>query len=232
MATGCSQKKVATQNVGNPWLGPMRVAVAPALNFSGRLDFDRDVVADLMASELAQVDGFEVLPVSRVLAVLGQQPLPAVQSPAHAGQIAAALGADALLVFAITEYNPYEPPVIGITAQLYRRGAAADVAGHDPVGVAGSAGERVVASVAAADVPLAQSTHVYNSAHEDIAEAVRKYASDRDADHDPFGARRYTASQQHYLRFCCHETIRELVQRGVDRSAVVDPATVSTVWRP
>lgn len=233
VASGCNSREKApvTERIRNPWLGPMRVAVAPALNYSGRFDFDPDIVADLMASELAAVNGLEVLPVSRTLAVLASQQRPAVESPAHAVEIAEALGADALLVFAITEYNPYDPPVVGIAAQLYGR-PGLRVESLDPVALSRSAQGGAVSGVAAADVPLAQASRVYNAAHESVAEAVREYAARRDADRSPFGENRYFVSQRHYLRFCCHATIKELVQSRVAPDAVADPATVSTVWRP
>ena len=45
----------------------------------------------------------------------------------------------------------------------------------------------------------------------------------RQADENAYGWRKYLVSQQSYLRFCCHATIKELVQRGVNRRFSATP---------
>ena len=217
---GCAESKAPLNRVRNPWLGAMRVAVAPALNFSGSKDFDPVVAADLMASELSGVDGFEVLPVSRVLAVLARQGAAGVTSPEHALEIRDALGVDAILVFAVTEYQPYEPPVIGIAAQVYGSYPGEQLPGVDPVRMARSPSPMPQPVMATPHEPLAQSSGVYNAAHEATAQEVKAFAQSRQAKKSPFGWRKYTASQEHYLRFCCHAAIKELVQNGVTRQKV------------
>jgi hypothetical protein len=215
---GCEKRRSEpTVQIRNPWLGAMRIAVAPALNFSGSPEFDPAVVADIMASELSHVDGFEVVPVSRVLAVLARQNEAGIVSPAHASEVREVLGADAILVFAITEYDPYEMPVVGIAAQLYGTSSSERIAGFDPVLVSRSATTPAMRSVEAADEPLAQATRVYNASHEPTIDEVKAFARLRLADASPLGWRKYTASQQLYLRFCCHATIKELVRCGVNR---------------
>jgi hypothetical protein len=201
----------------------MRIAVAPALNFSGSPDFDRVAVADIMASELSHVDGIDVVPVSRVLAVLARQNREGIESPAHAMEIRETLNADAILVFAITEYDPYEMPVVGITAQLYGLFPGERTTGIDPVLVSRGATTTAMGRMASADKPLAQSARVYNAAHEPTVEEVKAFARIRVADDSPWGWRKYTASQQLYLRFCCHATIKELVRSGVDRRIATNP---------
>ena len=54
-------------------------------------------------------------------------------------QVRDQLGADAILVFAITEYRPYAPPIVGISAQLFGDYADDANAGLDPVRVSRSA---------------------------------------------------------------------------------------------
>lgn len=231
-ATGCAHKDVPTVRIQNPWLGGMRVAVAPALNYSGKRDFDPVAVADLMASELADVDGFDVLPVSRVLAVMARQGASSVESPAHALEIRDVLGADAILVFAVTEYDPYDPPIVGLAAQLYGSYAGEQAGGLDPVRVSRSPSPMSGGVVASPFEPLAQVSEVYNAAHEPTVRQVKAYAQVRSADGSPFGWRKYTASQEHYLRFCFHTAIKELVQSGVRRDDAAGDDSTVTVWRP
>ncbi|GJM25443.1 MAG: hypothetical protein DHS20C16_18580 [Phycisphaerae bacterium] len=192
----------------------MRIAVAPALNFSGSRNFDAEIVADIMASELSHVDGLVVMPVSRVLSVLAQQGRDRIQSPEQAVETMQALGAEAILVFAVTEFDPYEPPIVGITAQIYGSSYNNGIARVDPVQASRSPTPVGVYSVAAPNEPVAQSSQVFNAAHEPVVRAVKTFARLRGADDSAFGWEKYLVSQEHYLRFCCQATIKELVQTG------------------
>lgn len=189
----------------------MTVAVAPALNLSGSRDFDRSRVADLMAVELGYGDGITVIPVSRVLGELAAEGRDAVESPAHARRVAQRVGADAILVFAVTRYDPYDPPSVGITAQLYAArtsgsvGAAAQDEGSEAPRGAGSDQRGDSAAV------LAQCSAVYDAAHAYIAQDVREFAASRGAGGSPYGWRKYVVSQRGFLEYCCHATVRALL---------------------
>ncbi len=214
---GCVEQKTGPFQLANESLGPITIAVAPAMNVSGSADFDPNRLADLMASELSQVAGVEVIGVNRVLAVLADQGSGGVASPEHALKIATILGADAVLVMVVTEYDAYDPPVVGITAQLYgaRRGAVA--VRFDPIAESrygrpsrpGSGRGSLLA-------PLASAQRVFDASHERVRSGVQRFAESRSADAGPFGWRKYIASQQHYVRYCCHETIRALMSRSVE----------------
>ncbi len=191
------------------------VAVAPALNHSGSQDFDPLRVADLMASELAQILGVQVIPLNRVLAQLEADGKQRIESPGHARRIMDRIGADGIVVFALTEYDPYVPPVVGISAQFYRsyRGSPA----LDPV-----AASRAPAFTAAGpfpDAPAAQFQWVFNGSDEAVKQAIQEFTRKRNADGSPYGWRKYLASQEHYLRFCCHVTVRELIQKELTQVA-------------
>jgi len=214
---GCTQPEPAAKPVWrDASFAPLTVAVAPALNFSGSTDFDPQRVADLMASELGHVEGTAVIPVSRVLAVLARQGRSEVESPEHALEVCRQLGADAILVFAVTEYDPYNPPIIGITAQLYGpvldRGAA-----MSPYPGSGGASPSTMPAASQPSEPirpLVSVQRVFNAAHDDVVQQVRRFAQDRRADGGPYGWRLYLVSQEHYLRFCCAAVLEELVGAG------------------
>lgn len=201
-------------SIPNRALGPMTIAVAPALNFSGSTDFDPLSVADLMASELSYLEGVKVIPVSRVLAVLARQGRQEIGSPSHALEVADALGADAILVFAVTEYDPYNPPIVGLAAQLYGERREDSVGRIDPILVSRQARPFSVSARAPATFPLVQAERVFDASHRDVVDAVKAYAADRDTDGGPLGWEKYRASQRHYLRYCCHAVIRELASPG------------------
>lgn len=214
---GCSQRSgfaADPARVPNAWLGSLTVAVAPALNFSGSTDFDPDRVADLMASELGHADGVTVIPVSRVLAAMTRLGLQEVGSPDQALAVKDLLGVDAILIFAVTEYDPYDPPIVGIAAQLYGRSAGRTTGdGLDPVLVSRQARPFAVGQVnQGPKTPIAQTQQVFNAAHDYILHRVRRFADHRGEDGSAFGWRIYLVSQEHYLRFCVAQVVKQLLQ--------------------
>ncbi len=214
LAGGCGPQGAAPVRVPNAYLGPLTIAVAPALNFSGSTDFDRSAVADVMASELGSVVGVEVIPVSRVLAALGQEGREEIASPAHALDLVDRLGADAILVFAVTEYEPYNPPIVGIAAQLYGARRVGSVGGLDPVRLSRQARSPETTYAAQAFGPLAQSEYVFDASHEYTEQDVEAFAKERDGGNSPFGWKVYLQSQRHFMRYCCHRTLQRLFGGG------------------
>lgn len=217
--SGCRGRRVIEPvRIANGRVAAMTIAVAPALNQSGSSDFDPNTFADLMASELGYAEGIEVIPVNRVLAVLDAQGAAGVASPTHALELTRLLGADAILVFAVTEYDPYDPPTISISSQLYGDRAGARRERLDPVALSRQA--QLARSPAEPSVRglIAQTQRIFDASHESVAQDVRAFAKERGADDSPYGWRKFVVSQQHYIRFCCHETILTLL--GPPRKAV------------
>jgi len=213
---GCSTTRrvsTATAVIPNRLMKPVTIAVAPAINQSGSTDFDPDRFADRMASELSYADGVSVIPVSRVLAVLLADGLERIESPAHALEVARSVGADGILVFSVTDYDPYDPPRIGISAQLYGAGTCPGVESLDPVAL--SRVGRLTASPPRTHRRhrrvLAETQQVFDASHESVVRDVKRYAALRGADDSPFGWRRYVVSQQGFIQYCCHATIQELL---------------------
>jgi hypothetical protein len=212
-ASGCAGRGKAIGPVGIPnrTVGPMTVAVAPALNQSGSLDFDPSRFADLMARELSYAEGIKVVPVNRVLALLGAQGADEVQSPEHATELARLLGVDGLLVFVVTEYDPYEPPIVGITCQLYGTRPLAPLRGMDPVVLSRQAKDCTPIVRTRAPGLLAETQRFFDASHESVVDGVREFAEKRGAGGSPYGWRLYLVSQQHFIEYCCHATIRSLL---------------------
>ena len=213
VTTGCHGpfERVETDSIGNTWLGPVTIAIAPAINLSGASDFDPNRFADLMASELSYAEKVSVVPVSRVLNVLAAQGVEGVESSTHALELTKLLGADAILIFAVTEYDPYDPPSLGVTAQLYGASFGSNGWSVDPValsrqaGLADSPGRRDERGL------LARTQRVFNASHEDVAADIRRYAARRGSEGSPYGWRRFVVSQRDFVRYCCHATIRALL---------------------
>jgi hypothetical protein len=199
--------------IENPWPGSMTVAVAPAINLSGSGDFDPNRFADAMARELSYGDRIQVVPVSRVLAALDAQEKAGVESPAHALDLVRLLGVDAILVFAVTDYDAYDPPSIGITGQLYGRRPEPGLGGLDPVALSRQASSGASLASAAPGL-LAQTQRVFDAAHESIVNEVRSFAEKRVAGRSAYGWRAYLASQEGFIEYCCHAIVESLLHDG------------------
>jgi len=209
LVAGCGgpRKPVESPAIPNPTIGAVSIAVAPALNQSGSTDFDANRVADLMAGELMHAERVSVVPVSRVLAVLASQGTDRVQSPAHASEVAGRVGAEAILIFAVTEYDPYDPPSVSISAQLYAATPRPAYGALDD----GSGGVSSDSHQTSGGRMLAQTQGRFDATHTEVIADIREYARSRGADDSPYGWRRYIVSQQDFLRYCCHATIRGLL---------------------
>lgn len=153
--------------------------LAPVLNMSGSRAFDPLRMTDLLASELASFAHVQVVPLNRTLAELSAMGKSEVASVEDALALGRATGADLAVVVAVTEFEPYYPPVIGLIGQVYSLGGG------------GADAARVE-----------QEQRVFNAADEKVAENIQAYASNRDADDSPYGWRRYVRSQELYVRYC------------------------------
>lgn len=204
--------RIEPVSIPSRWFGPMTIAVAPAVNLSGSSDFDATRFADLMASELGHADGVTVIPVSRVLAVFATQGVASVRSPSHAMELVSLLGADAILVFAVSEYDPYEPPSIGISAQLFGVRSRPGDGALDPVALSRQTTLATMRSGAPSRGLLVQTQRVFDATHQSVVDEIRSFAAKRGGDASPYGWRKYVVSQQSFIRFCCYSTITALLQ--------------------
>ena len=102
----------------NPFPQLHRVAVLPFFNLSADPSVDSSRFALAYFNALQEVPGFEVMPVGVVVARLQQDGI--VLDPSTDFQaLARHLGVDALLVGAVTDYDPYYPPRLGLSVNWY-----------------------------------------------------------------------------------------------------------------
>ena len=215
VCSGCAQR---ARSAPEPMRQPRVLVVAPVLNLSGSQDFDALKVTDLVASEFLSFSGVAVIPVNLTLAELERQGKCAVETPEDALALARALGADATIVTAITEYNSYSPPVLGLVMQWYVARPAE--ATPDAGAVADSSAELL-------DVrpvrPRWQVQRVFNAADEDLLAEIRAYAREREGHESPYGWRKYTRSQELYVRCCSHALIMTILRLDDGNRTAVTP---------
>lgn len=224
LASGCAHRDAETA-VCNPYPLNMTFAVAPVLNFSGENYFDSLRAADLLASELTYLQGVNVLPVSRVAAYLAAQGKVQIESPAHALAVADAVGADAIWIAGITEYDPYTP-VVGLAIQVYMVPHTPS-AGLDPFVAERLAQPISLHSMTDASLPRDQVQMVYNGTHANVADAVKRFADPRKGSDSPLGWKEYLKVQSLFLRFCWHDAIERITtqDRWSDASPTPDKPT-------
>lgn len=199
---------------------PLRVVVvAPVINLSGTSEFDPLQVTDALASEFLSFPNFRVIPVNLTLAALQQRGKRVVDTAEEARELAAQFGADATVVVAITEYRPFDPPVMGLVMQWYEAPHRQTEQRLDPTAASrsatevrhASAEERVQAS------PRFQVQAVYDASRQDVQADIRDFADTRRGENSPYGWRRHLKSQELYVRYCCWAAIRTMViQQGTD----------------
>jgi hypothetical protein len=109
---------IVQTGVTNPIPGMTTVAVAPFVNLSAERVVDGRRFALAYHAELQKIPGYQVIPVGvteQAMVDLGID----LDGPDDALKLAKALGADAIVVGAVTDYTPYYPPRIGLQVSWY-----------------------------------------------------------------------------------------------------------------
>jgi len=117
---GCSLlPDIAHQpTVHNPFPQLSKVAIAPFFNLSNEPTVDGRAVAMAYFNELQLVPGFEVIPVGVVERAMAEEKI-TLRGPEEARRLAQIVGADALVVGAVTDFSPYYPPRCGLQVEWY-----------------------------------------------------------------------------------------------------------------
>lgn len=102
----------------NPFPQLSKVAVAPFFNLSNEPTVDGRQFALAYFNELQLVPGYEVVPVGVVERTMQDHRI-TLRGPRDARRLAQLLGADAVVVGAITDYSPYYPPRCTMQVEWY-----------------------------------------------------------------------------------------------------------------
>lgn len=114
-AHGCAMVEVG---VVNPVPGMTTVAVAPFFNVSSERMVDGRRFANAYFAELQKTPGFQVVPEGIVERAMQENRLE-LGNPDDALKLCELLGADAIVIGAVTDYSPYYPPRIGLQVSWY-----------------------------------------------------------------------------------------------------------------
>jgi len=120
LLAGCGllPRAVHQANVHNPFPQLTKVAVAPFFNLSTEPSADGRQFALAYFNELQSLPGFEAIPVGVVEQAVRTHHI-SLANPDEARRLAQILGADAIVIGAITDFSPYYPPRCGLQVEWY-----------------------------------------------------------------------------------------------------------------
>ncbi|HXX94261.1 MAG TPA: hypothetical protein VEN81_11555 [Planctomycetota bacterium] len=204
----------------NPYTDLNVVAVLPFINQTRETRLDLVEMANIMASELTKFEGFRVIrPIQFLAAAGGGNPGGAPASAEEAIRWGRGVKADAVLVAAITDYDPFEPPKVGISVQFFRvQGRSMSATDID----------RIVQSASWRRGPLPMSREkapnwidafetVYDAHEQRIRTELVAYSqAQMDTDSAFTREREFTAVQPRYLQFVANQVINRLFERNAD----------------
>jgi hypothetical protein len=210
---GCFQVTGGGEKLYNSLSGVRTVVVAPVANLSTSNDLDTLDVTNALASEFQQVEGIHVVPLGRVYQYLAANRMRSVGSPAEARALAAAFKADVTIVAAVTEYDPYDPPRMGLAMHMYSSTvlpAPDGSSGFDPISASRSAAPFPVTDDAT-NKPRDMIARIYSGRDTEVEALARLYAKRRSSDASPYAWRRFIVDQREFQRLCCYALIREML---------------------
>jgi hypothetical protein len=211
---GCAKPPKYGTEVRQSMAGDRKVvwAVAPAINLSGQASVDPLLQADLLYQQLQQVEGVTVIPVNRVAELYLSLGIEKVQSTEQAAMVCDLLGADGLVVPTITIYDPYNPPKLGASLQLFIKPGANERGNTlDPFALSRMATPGELAPLEKRP-DFEQAVGMFDAANGSVRERLFYYAAGRNDPVGPLGNKEYLASMDRYCGFVYHELIGQLIQ--------------------
>jgi hypothetical protein len=207
---GREQELGLNQERGEVW------AVAPALNLSGQRDVDPLLQADIVYGQLQRVRGLTVIPVNRVAEVYNSLRIERVQSAEQAAIVCDLLGCDALVVPTVTAYDPYNPPKMGASLQVFNRPGSFSrqaAAAVDVRELSRAAAPPPDESLPRQPDTFIQAVGMFDAANGTTRDAVLSYAAGRNDPVGPMGPKEYIASMERYCGFVYYELIADVLRQ-------------------
>jgi hypothetical protein len=217
LVAGCAEKPKPWGREEVLWLrtpGTQVWAVAPAVNLSGQPGVDPLLQADLLFAQVQTIKGVSAIPVNRVVEVYSSLNLQNITSVEQAHLVCDLLGADALLVPSVTVFDPYNPPKLGASLQLfYKPGAFERANDIDPRLLARQAALPPAQSLVR-DGGFIQAVGMFDGTNGSVRDALLAYAAGRHDPVGPMGYREYLASMDRYCGFVYHTLLADLIDKA------------------
>ena len=206
-------------SLGTPYADVRTLAIAPAVNLSGVRDFDPLTISDRLFEEMHQVAGLQVLPLNKTLIAMTKLGIRSIDTPEAAQAVAREMAADGLIIPAVTAYDPYNPPTLGMSLQLYTT--------RNMVARPSAEARRIDGTIiangedpAAADArqPVSAVSAVFDAHNQTVLRELRDYAAGRTEYDSALREQKFLLDMEQYSRFVCHAMARRLLE--VERTRV------------
>lgn len=215
VVAGCRSDLDTPNRLTSPYADEVLIAVVPFEDRTTRGDAPAERVSERFADELAQVDGVSAIPLARTREAMRSLGLLAVRSPEEAERVASALGVDAVVLGAVSAFDPFRPPVLGVQLLLYRLpDASPAIAAPDPDRIRRAAtdeGEVGEAFAPFRAAPVASVSLHLDARDHGVVRRVRRYAEGRTDPESVLGGEAYLESMDLYTRFAMNEAIGRLL---------------------
>jgi len=215
LLTGCSEHDKhygSEEQLGLPGVKRQTWAVAPTLDLSGQ-NVDPLLQSDIVFGQLQQVHGLTVIPVNRVVEVYASLKIAQIQSEEQAAVVCDLLGCDALLVPTVTLYDPYDPPKLGASLQLFQKSGSFTRAEQvDPRELARQAAPELNQSLPA-NGKFLQVVGMFDAANGSTRDSLWLYTEGRNDPKGPLGPKEYLVSMDRYCGFAYSALIKDLLYR-------------------
>ena len=206
--------------LSTPYGAVRTFAIGPTVNLSPSHDFDPMTISDAMFAEMQQVGGLNILPVNKTLIAMQRLGMRSIESARDAQQLARVMGADGIIIPAVTAYDPYRPPSLGMTVQLYTAHTLMARSQVEARRIDGT----VVATAVELEVdeqqPVSQVAAVFNSRNQTVLRELRDFTAGRTEYTSALQDEKFIDDMDQYTRFVCHAMVRRLID--VERSRLSD----------
>lgn len=198
-----------------PRYGPRTIAVAPAVNLSGQSQPDPLLQADIVFQQIQSVRGVTVIPVNRVVQVCAGLGIRNIESREQAIAVCEALGSDALVVPTITTFDPYDPPKMAASLQLFVS-KYRDRSGNIDVRQLSRQATDGPVQLLPQNADFIQAAHLFDGASGSTRDRLSAFAAGRNDPYGALGEREFYLNMDKYASFVWHELIDEVFDRFAD----------------
>ncbi|MEX0777242.1 MAG: hypothetical protein WD042_16180 [Phycisphaeraceae bacterium] len=207
-------------------------AIVPLGNESGTQQADGAVLADHLHRQLENASNLDVLPVNRTIAAMNALQMSRVSDPAQAMHLMRTLGVDGLVVGTVTAYDPYDPPKLGLTLELYvdQRVDSVDAASIRRLRTSATDPAPAVQTPASRRQPVTVASAVLDAGDPRVRELLEYYASQRGPVLEKDAWRRYRISMDLYSEFAAYVMSRRLLE--AERQRVAPPTSAANEKPP
>ncbi|MEM7621949.1 MAG: hypothetical protein AAF235_01960 [Planctomycetota bacterium] len=230
LSTGCSLRKqsglVTPGVLVSPYDtsgGDVLWAVVPPANETGTAVVDPLRVGDQIVAAVSEIRGMQAIPMNRTILAMRSAEITRVSNPAEARDLARMLGADGVVVPSVTAYDPYDPPVMGLTLALFDRPGflepKADLLDNPRLFAIQATDATLTELTGFEGQPAAVASRHLDARNHEVLLRIGRYADGRTQPGRALGTRVHLQDMQLYEKFTAHTVVGDLLDQEWLRAA-------------